>query len=175
MTHLSNRFLKIFDYKINDITGRTNKNSYNFNFCLSTAYIIFSIVNLFWGKPSELTFLINIVMIIKLAVKNYIEQTKLTQIYKKESADSIAKCYALTKSHMLRIVMEVFVVSIFVILYLIFKVRVLCSIENSDTLTTIMCIWIFIVLMLTYFEEIIFTLVGKYDAIPRILISADNE
>lgn len=174
MTHLSIKFLEIFDYKINDITGRTNKNSYNFNFLVSTAYIIFSILNLFNGAPSELTFLINIVVIIKLAIKNYIEGTKATEAYKKRLINSIGEFYAFTKSHTIKIVMESIIVIIFVIVYLFFKIRILLQLENFDTLTTIMSLCIFIVLVLTYFEEIIFTLTGKFNATPRTLISMDN-
>ena len=98
------KWFRKYGYKIGDVTGKTNWAINTFDFALATAYYGFSRYNIIGATPSVIVFFINIINLVRLIVKNLIEQKKITKDV--EVTDNNYQSTNITTIHHTKICME---------------------------------------------------------------------
>lgn len=151
--------MEILGYKVNNRKGKENLFLNLLDLTLFIGYLLLSIYNLSSGNPTIIGFAINFLILLRLFLKNLIDQCKATK-----SRRNYAN---FTLIHMIKIVMEICIILIIAIAYIVFyNVSVAYQ-------PIFMKFYIGIILFVTAAENLLAFGERIYDAEPRVIQYAE--
>ena len=153
------KILKNCGYYVGDENGKVNIKTNILDFVLFTVYFIISLANSISSAPSYTIFMLNIISISRLILKNYFEQCK---IIKKMPNNEGYVPANITQVHFFKIVVE----TVALILLFIFIIWNAVSNNNISAIK----LMVIIVLIVTWAENILCVIERLYDAQPMPLI-----
>lgn len=142
-------------YYVGNESGKQNFKINIADFFMFTVYFILSFINLFSSKPSIMMFALNVISIIRLIFKNYIEQSKIVEKYPVNNEYSPIR---ITLIHMLKIVVE----TISLVLLIIF----ICWSRAMGEAYAAVKLMALMVLIVNWLENLIGMIERLYDAQP---------
>ncbi len=151
--------LKKWGYSVGDVTGRQNFEANMADMVLFSLYFLFSTINLIGSSPSVIVIFLNIVSIVRMVIKNYIEQSKIVAQSQTEKNYISEK---ITLVHFTKIIVEMLILLITLICWLL-----------SNGMGTIALFFVFLNILLTEIENLLSMIERLYDAKPLPLMNAE--
>lgn len=149
------RFFEKCGYYVNSPNKKQNPVVNAIDGLLALLYIIFSFINSRGSTPSELVFYLNAIALGRLMIKNIIEQSKITK------ARNGIDILGITLVHVVKITLEGTALLMLTVFYLWGRLKT-GSLE-------IVSVVVWIVLIVTLFENIWAVFERLYDAVPKPL------
>lgn len=144
-----------FGYKVNNKDGTEDLIINTADMALFIIYLGLSVDNLLSGEPTEVGFVINFILLLRLIAKNLLEQAKLT---KKKKYIGMR----FTLIHLLKISGEIIIICLISVFYFCFKNLVPAAVIYKP--------YIGVILAVTVFENFLTFLERLYDATPMAII-----
>lgn len=151
--------LKKWGYYIGDENGKKNWKTNALDCVLFTVYFILSMWNSMSVNPSKTVFILNTISIGRLILKNYIEQCKIVSETSEENQEDGP--LKITAIHLLKIMVEI--TSLVLLLGSALWNSWSGTMENAITYTMM------VVLIITWFENLLCMIERLYDAHPKQL------
>lgn len=148
-------------YQVNNRNGKENLFLNALDLFVFFVYVILSIYNLSLNSPTEVGFAINLLFLVRLWLRNLIEQCRATK--SKKNYGKFVLIYVI------KITAEICIIMIIALSYVIFyKIA-----ANTGYESIFMIFYVGIILFVTSLENIFAFLERIYDVVPRVIQYAE--